>query len=95
MLTGLIWAVAGSVQRVILRPDQMFLKSSNHGDEPMKQNTYEQVVRVGTLARALKLTIERVQEPGADDLAEYATAECLIEKIIGNLAKIAEETEQM
>jgi hypothetical protein len=47
------------------------------------------------LARALKTAIERVQEPGADDLGEYATAECLIEKIIGNLAQIAEETEQM
>jgi hypothetical protein len=61
----------------------------------MKQNTHDQVIRVGTLARALKTTIERVQEPGGDDLAEFATAECLIEKIIGNLAKIAEETEQM
>jgi hypothetical protein len=61
----------------------------------MKQNTHDQVIRVGTLARALKTTIERVQDPGADDLAEFATAECLIETIINDLATIAEEIEQM
>jgi hypothetical protein len=65
------------------------------GGKRMAQNTHDQVIRLSTLARALKTAIERVQEPGADDLGEYATAECLIEKIIGNLAQIAEETEQM
>jgi hypothetical protein len=61
----------------------------------MEQNTHDQVIRVGTLARALKTTIERVQEPGADDLAEFATAECLTERIINDLTQIAEEIEQM
>jgi hypothetical protein len=59
----------------------------------MKQNIYEQTIQASTLARALKTTIDRAQEPGGDDLAEFATAECLIETIIGNLAKIAEEIE--
>jgi hypothetical protein len=59
----------------------------------MKQNIYEQTIQASTLARALKTTIDRAQEPGGDDLAEFATAECLIERIIGNLAKIAEEIE--
>jgi hypothetical protein len=73
--------------------DVFFLEHKKAGGKRMKQNTHDQVIRVGTLARALKTTIDRAQEPGGDDLAEYGIAECLIEKIIGTLAQIAEEIE--